>query len=169
MGSHFQPGSPPKTPINSATLWRSCCLKTTIVVFVTENCWFYQHPQKTGVTKENIIFWEGWGRNFDRKKISRLKIGFVNSIWTLRRNYNVERSKEGSKDGNHAAFYFWFSTFPLTDFCKNPIDAATNRHIGKNLTRSTSFSFLVEKHSFCVIVSYLLTFLVDLTSGTYCS
>ena len=91
--------------------------------------------------------------NFATKKISTLKIGFVNWFWTFRRNYNVERSKEGSKDGNHAAYYFWFSTFPLTDFCKNPIDAATNRHIEKNLARSTSFSFLVQKHSFCMIVS----------------
>ena len=75
MGSQFQPGSPqkrsffesistgepistgesistggmrgsPTTPLNSATLWGSCCSKTIKVVFVADNCWFYQKVKK---------------------------------------------------------------------------------------------------------------------------
>ena len=34
--------SAPATSLKSATLWGSCCLKTTLVVFVAKNCWFYQ-------------------------------------------------------------------------------------------------------------------------------
>ena len=30
--------SAPATPLKSATLWGSCCLKTTLVVFVAKNC-----------------------------------------------------------------------------------------------------------------------------------
>ena len=28
----------PATPLKSVTIWGSCCLKTTIVVFVAKNC-----------------------------------------------------------------------------------------------------------------------------------
>jgi hypothetical protein len=40
------------TPLKSATLWGSCCLKTTLVVFVANNCWFYQNLKKIGTTNE---------------------------------------------------------------------------------------------------------------------
>ena len=35
---HFWQGGAPTTPLKSATLWGSCCLKTTLVVFVAKNC-----------------------------------------------------------------------------------------------------------------------------------
>ena len=50
----------PATPLNSATLWGSCCLKTTFVVFVAKNCWFYRNLKKIGTTNENWIV-RHWG------------------------------------------------------------------------------------------------------------
>ena len=65
MGSHVQPESSKKMGIflvsRSAeavrgspypeifgnTLLGSCCLKTTLVVFVAKNCWFYQNLKKS--------------------------------------------------------------------------------------------------------------------------
>ena len=43
---HFCLGGAPATPLKSATLWGSCSLKTTLVVFVAKNCWFYQNLKK---------------------------------------------------------------------------------------------------------------------------
>ena len=58
--------SAPATPLNSATLWGSCCLKTTLVVFVAKNCWFYQNLKTIGSTNEKWMFQGAGGRNFDR-------------------------------------------------------------------------------------------------------
>ena len=58
--------SAPATPLKSATLWGSCCLKTTLVVFVAKNCWFYQNLKKIGTTNENWVVRRWGGRNFDR-------------------------------------------------------------------------------------------------------
>ena len=56
----------PATPLKSATLWGSCCLKTTLVGFVANNCWFYQNLKKIGTTNENWLMRRWGGRNFDR-------------------------------------------------------------------------------------------------------
>ncbi len=42
-----------ETPLKSATLSDSCCLKTTLVVFVAKNCGFYQNLKKISTTNEN--------------------------------------------------------------------------------------------------------------------
>jgi len=55
--------SAPATPLKSATLWGSCCLKTTLVVFVAKNCWFYQNLKKIGTTNENWIVGRWGGTN----------------------------------------------------------------------------------------------------------
>ena len=60
---HFCQGGSPATPLKSATLWRSCCLKTTLVIFVAENCWFYQKLKKIGTTNENWALRQGGGKN----------------------------------------------------------------------------------------------------------
>ena len=57
---YYPQRGPPATPFNSATLWGSCCLKTTIVVFIDKNCWFYQNLKKIGTINENWIVWR-WG------------------------------------------------------------------------------------------------------------
>ena len=54
----------PATPLKSATLWGSCCSKTTKVVFVAESCWFYQKVKKIGATNENWVFQGAGGRYF---------------------------------------------------------------------------------------------------------
>ena len=51
--------SAPATSLKSATLWGSCCLKTTLVVFVAKNCWFYQYLKKIGTTNENWLMRQG--------------------------------------------------------------------------------------------------------------
>ena len=56
----------PTTPLKSATLWGSCYLKSTKVVFVADNCWFYQNVKKIGATNENWVPQSAGGRNFDR-------------------------------------------------------------------------------------------------------
>ena len=61
-GVFFSLNSFPATPLKSATLWGSCCLKTTKVVFVAKNCWFYQNLKKIGTTNEYWIV-ERWGSN----------------------------------------------------------------------------------------------------------
>ena len=53
--------SAPATSLKSATLWGSCCLKTTLVVFVAKNCWFYQYMKKIGTTNENWLMRQGGG------------------------------------------------------------------------------------------------------------
>ena len=50
----------PATSLNSVTLWGSWCLKTSFVVFVAENCWFYQNPKKIGTTNENWVVLGAW-------------------------------------------------------------------------------------------------------------
>ena len=60
---HFFLGSAPATPLKSETIWRSCCLKTTIVVFVANNCWFYQNLNKICTTNENWIVGRWGGTN----------------------------------------------------------------------------------------------------------
>ena len=56
--SHFLQRGPPATPFKSATLWRSCCLKTAIVVFVAKNCRIYQNLKTIGTTNENWLMRE---------------------------------------------------------------------------------------------------------------
>ena len=60
---HFCQGYAPATPLKSATLWGSCCLKTTLVVFDAKNCWFYQNLKKMGTTNENWLMRHVGGNN----------------------------------------------------------------------------------------------------------
>ena len=53
---HFFQGGAPATSLKWATLWGSCCLKTTLVVFVAKNCWFHQNTKKIGTTDENLDY-----------------------------------------------------------------------------------------------------------------
>ena len=62
-GRNFCDGGAPATSLNSATLWGLCCLKTTLVVFVAKNCWFYQNLEKIGTTNENWIVGRWGGTN----------------------------------------------------------------------------------------------------------
>ena len=60
---HFCLGGAPATPLKPATLWGSCCLKTTIVVFVAKNCWFYQNLKKIATMNETWILGRWGGTN----------------------------------------------------------------------------------------------------------
>ena len=54
-GHHFCLGGAPTTSLKSATLWGSCCLKTSVVAFVAKNCWFYQKLKKNRYHKLKLI------------------------------------------------------------------------------------------------------------------
>ena len=77
---HFWQGGAAATPLKSASLWGSCCLKTTLVVFVAKNCWFYQNLEKIGTTNEIWLMKRWGGRYFDRNFCQRLPHLYVANL-----------------------------------------------------------------------------------------
>ena len=155
--------SAPATPLKSATLWGSCCLKTTFVVFVAKNWWFYQNLKKIGTTNENWLLTEGGGNNLlpicCHRGLSPICYQFV----ILLKSYSWQhmwRSKSIFKNCQKSRFFEnlrisdWFS-FEVSSCAPDAIfDAASNIAsllllFNKNVVfRQQVLLFQVSVHSF---------------------
>jgi len=113
--------SAPATSLSSATIWGSCCLKTTLVVFVAKNCWFYQNVKNIGTTNGNWLLRQGGGNNLlpicCRRGPSPIFCQFVISLnsYSWQRMWNSKLifkkcSKSRFSQNLSVEVWFWFES-----------------------------------------------------------